>query len=159
MKCMVFLKLFLPIEMSSLFWHTLWTRLGSNLQFSSSHHPQTDGQTEVVNQSLGNLLLSRLIAPQVGRFSEEGADQSEQIKELHRSVQERIIRHNEQHKEHADKRHNQVLYQEGDGPFRVLKKINDNVYKIEFPCHYNVSATFNAADLSPYKGDSDDEPD
>ncbi|GKD07915.1 hypothetical protein Tco_1187600 [Tanacetum coccineum] len=54
---------------------------------------------------------------EVGRFSKEGADQSEQIKELHRSVQEQIIRHNEQHKEHADKH------------------------------------------LSPYKGDSDDEPD
>ncbi|GKF44473.1 hypothetical protein Tco_0131025 [Tanacetum coccineum] len=47
----------------------------------------------------------------------------------------------------------------GAGPFRVLKKINDNAYKIELPGHYNVSATFNVADLSPYKGDSDDEPD
>ncbi|GKE40781.1 RNA-directed DNA polymerase [Tanacetum coccineum] len=47
----------------------------------------------------------------------------------------------------------------GDGPFRVLKKINDNAYKIEIPGHYNVSATFNVTDLSPYKGDSDDEPD
>ncbi|GJT61174.1 plant UBX domain-containing protein 11, partial [Tanacetum coccineum] len=47
----------------------------------------------------------------------------------------------------------------GDGPFRVLKKINDNAYKIELPGHYNVSATFNVVDLSPYKGDSDDEPD
>ncbi|GKC97545.1 hypothetical protein Tco_1167820, partial [Tanacetum coccineum] len=46
----------------------------------------------------------------------------------------------------------------GDGPFRVLKK-NDNAYKIELPGHYNVSATFNVADLSPYKGNSDDEPD
>ncbi|GKE86445.1 RNA-directed DNA polymerase [Tanacetum coccineum] len=40
------------------FWRTLWTRLGSKLQFSSSHHPRTDGQTEVVNRSLGNLLRS-----------------------------------------------------------------------------------------------------
>nr|GEW09675.1 RNA-directed DNA polymerase [Tanacetum cinerariifolium] len=46
----------------------------------------------------------------------------------------------------------------GDGPFRVLKKINDNAYKIELLSHYNVFATFNVADLSPYKGDSDNEP-
>ncbi|GKD11722.1 hypothetical protein Tco_1196129, partial [Tanacetum coccineum] len=39
------------------------------------------------------------------------------------------------------------------------KKINDNAYKIELPGHYNVSATFNVADLFPYKGDSDDEVD
>ncbi|GKD68163.1 RNA-directed DNA polymerase [Tanacetum coccineum] len=179
------------------FWRTLWTRLGSKLQFSSSHHPQTDGQTEVVNRSLVNLLRSliennanwdlillqaefaynRLVnrttgkspfevvyernpitpldlvpVPEVGQFSKEAADQSEQIKELHQSVQEQIIRHNKQYKEHADKHQKHVLNREGD-------LINDNAYKIELPGHYNVSATFNVADLSPYKGDSDDEPD
>ena len=46
-----------------------------------------------------------------------------------------------------------------DGPFRVLKKIIDNAYKLELPGHYNVSATFNVADLSPYVGTSDDEMD
>ncbi|GKD10477.1 RNA-directed DNA polymerase [Tanacetum coccineum] len=50
----------------------------------------------------------------VGQFSEEGVDQSKQIKELHRSVQEQIIRHNKQYKEHSDKRRKQVLYRERD---------------------------------------------
>ncbi|GJT51925.1 RNA-directed DNA polymerase [Tanacetum coccineum] len=111
------------VKFVSHFWRTLWTHLGSKLQFSSSYHPQTNGQTKVVNRSLGNLLRSLirnnakhwdLILPQaefaynrlvnrttrkspfevvygqnlitpldlvhvseVGRFSEEGADQSE----------------------------------------------------------------------------------
>jgi hypothetical protein len=38
------------------FWRTLWKNLGTNLAFSSSYHPQIDGQTEVVNRSLGDLL-------------------------------------------------------------------------------------------------------
>ncbi|GJR10449.1 hypothetical protein Tco_0793101 [Tanacetum coccineum] len=95
-------------------------------------------------------LLDLVLVPKVGQFSEEGADQSEKIKELHRPVQERIIRHNKQYKEHADKRRRfGKLKPRRDGPFRVLKKINDNAYKIELPGHYNVSSTFNVADLSP----------
>ncbi|CAL9095314.1 unnamed protein product [Musa textilis] len=37
------------------FWKTLWRKLGTYLNFNSSHHPQTDRQTEVTNKSLGNL--------------------------------------------------------------------------------------------------------
>ena len=40
------------------FWRNLWKKLGTELQFSSSHHPQTDGQTEVVNMSLVAMLRS-----------------------------------------------------------------------------------------------------
>ncbi|GJR27672.1 reverse transcriptase domain-containing protein [Tanacetum coccineum] len=52
--------------------------------------------------------LDLVPVPEIGQFSEEGADQSEQIIDLHRSVQEQIIRHNKQYKEHADMRRKQI---------------------------------------------------
>jgi hypothetical protein len=40
------------------FGSTLWKKLGTKLSFSSAYHPQMDGQTKVVNISLGDLLRS-----------------------------------------------------------------------------------------------------
>ncbi|WMV37524.1 hypothetical protein MTR67_030909, partial [Solanum verrucosum] len=42
----------------SSFWKELWGRLGTKLLFSSSCHPQIDGQTEIVNRTLGSMLCA-----------------------------------------------------------------------------------------------------
>ncbi|GJX62956.1 RNA-directed DNA polymerase [Tanacetum coccineum] len=217
------------VKFISHFWRTLWQRLGAKLQFSTSHHPQTDGQTEVTNRSLGNLLRCLvgdntkqwdLVLPQAefaynrsthsstgrspffvvyGRnpftpldlaplpgldsFSADGDAQAAQIKLLHEQVRDQITKHNLQYQARANKHRKRVVFHEGDlvwiflrrerfpqgrfgklhpradGPFRVLKRINDNAYNIDLPGHYGVSTTFNVADLRPYTADDEFEGD
>ena len=43
-------------RITSKFWQTLFTALGTKLNISSAYHPETDRQTERVNQVLEDLL-------------------------------------------------------------------------------------------------------
>ena len=42
------------------FWCILWNKLGTKLLFSITCHPQTDGQTKVVNRTLSTMLRAIL---------------------------------------------------------------------------------------------------
>ena len=44
------------VKFVSYFWKTLWKLFGTTLKFSSAFHSQTDGQSEVVNGCLSDML-------------------------------------------------------------------------------------------------------
>jgi len=43
-----------------------------------------------------------------------------------------------------------------DDPFRILKRINNNAYKLDLPTDFGASPTFNVSDLKPYMGNEDE---
>ena len=113
------------------------------------------------------------------RVNLDGRKKAEIVKKIHEKARLNIERRTEQYVKHANKGRNKVIFQpgdwmwlhmrkerflvqrrskllpRGDGPFQVLERINDNAYKLDLPDEYNVSATFNVVDLSPFDAGDD----
>jgi hypothetical protein len=206
----------------SYFWKTLWGKLGTRLLFSTTCHPQTDGQTEVVNRTLSTLLrairkkklklweeslphvefaynravhsttkfcpfdivygfkptapIDLLPLPIQERVNFDASKRAEFVKNLHDRARANIEKMTKLYEKNANKGRKKMLFQPGDlvwvhlrkdrfpeqrksklqpradGPFKVLRKINDNAYEIDLPSTYGVSTSFNVADLSPFVG-------
>ena len=104
----------------------------------------------------------------------DGQKNAEMVKKLHESVRKHIEKKNEQYATKANKGRQQVLFElddwvwvymrkerfparrwsklhpREDDSFQVLERINDNAYKLDLSGEYNISATFNVSDLSPF---------
>ncbi|XP_048227283.1 uncharacterized protein LOC125369308, partial [Ricinus communis] len=165
------------VKFLSHFWKTLWGKMGTKLLYSTTCHPQTDGQTEVVNRTLATLLRA-LIQRNLKNWEEclphvEFAYNRSVHGSTNCSPFEVVYGFNpltpldllplplvwvHLRKERFPNQRKSKLMPRGDGPFRVLQRINNNAYKLELPSEYgNVSATFNVSDLSLFDvGDEDD---
>ncbi|KAK1602025.1 hypothetical protein QYE76_027130 [Lolium multiflorum] len=216
------------VKFMSYLWKSLMAKFGVKLLFSSSSHPQTDGQTEVVNRSLSTLLrtlvkknlkswedclphaefaynrakhsttlrspfmivygfepptaLDILPLPLHQRTNMDFDERTTAMKKLHEetraTIQDHVLRQATRlnakkkervfeegdlvwvhlRKERFPQERNSKLKPRGDGPFKVLKRINNNAYVIDIPTSkYLVSNTFNISDLSPHHGDEEEQ--
>jgi hypothetical protein len=215
-------------KLLSHFWRTLWFKLGTKLLFSTTCHPQTDGQTEVVNRTLSTILwvvlktnlklweeclshiefgynrsvhstmkvspfqvvysfiprapIDLLPLPPSKMTCFDASKRSKFILKMHETTKLNIEKMNEKYRIAASKGCKEVKLESGDlvwlhlrkerfselrksklisrvaGPFKILAKINDNVYKLELPPEFGVSHSFNISDLRPYLGEEDEIP-
>jgi hypothetical protein len=200
----------------------LWGKIGTRLLFSTTCHPQTGGQTEVMNCTLSTLLrvvlkknlklweeslphvefaynravhsttkfspfeivygfklvapINLLPSPMQECVNFDASKHAEFVQKLHEQAKSNIEKMTKMYEKHTNKGRKNIVFEQGDlvwvhlrkdqfpyqrksklqpradGPFKVLRKINDNAYEIDLPSTYGVSTSFNVTDLSPFFG-------
>ena len=124
-------------------------------------------------------LLDLLPLPLSERVNLYGKTKAEFMKTIHEDARRNIERRTETYVKQANNGRREVVFkprdcvwlhirkeqfpdqrksklqQQRDGPFQVTRRINNNTYQLDLPGEYNVSATFNVANISPFLAYSD----
>ncbi|GJX61719.1 putative reverse transcriptase domain-containing protein [Tanacetum coccineum] len=150
---------------TSRFWQSLQNDLGTQLDMSTSYHPETDGQSERTIQTLEDMLRASPFEALYGRkcrspvcWAEVGDVQLTGPEIIHETtekivqIQQRLQATRDQQRSYANVSF--VLEKRGKlnpryiGPFKILKRIGPVAYKLELPEELsNVYSTFHVSNL------------
>nr|GEZ26900.1 hypothetical protein [Tanacetum cinerariifolium] len=156
--------------------HALFAELKVKLKISTAYHPQTDGQTSVVNRSLGCYLRGMCgEKPEEWEVDRTLQAREEAIKVLKfhlKRSQDRM--RNQANKHRTDKQfkvdewvylklqpHRQVSIRQGQqhklspkyyGPFKVAEKIGEVAYRLELPSSSQIHPVFYISQLKKCHG-------
>ncbi|WVZ84697.1 hypothetical protein U9M48_031693 [Paspalum notatum var. saurae] len=124
--------------------------------------------------------IDLLPLPTSERVHHDAKERANFILELHKTTKDNIEKINERYRDAGNKGRKKINLEPGDlvwlhsrkdrfpdlrksklmpradGPFKIIEKINDNVYKLELPPEFGVSPTFNIVALKPYLGEEDE---
>jgi hypothetical protein len=120
--------------------------------------------------------IDLLPLPMQERINLDASKRADLIKKIHEQARTNIEKMTKTYEKQANKGRKKIVLEPGqlvwihlrkerfpelrrsklqpraDGPFKVLRRVNDNAYEIDLPSNYGVSTTFNVADLSPLSG-------
>ncbi|GKB03768.1 putative reverse transcriptase domain-containing protein [Tanacetum coccineum] len=125
---------------TSQFWQSLQEALGTQLDMSTTYHPETDGQSERIIQTLEDMLRAcvgdaQLIGPEIVR------ETTEKIIQIKHHIQDSC----DLQKSYDDKRRKPLDFQVGD---TILAKVGKVAYRLELPEQLSrVHSTFHVSNL------------
>ncbi|MCO5547738.1 hypothetical protein L7F22_001189 [Adiantum nelumboides] len=171
---------------TSLFWKAIWENIGTWLQFSSSFHPQTDGQSEIANSVVLDLLKSyisdqktqwearkiRSLKPMNipgdldTAFAKKSQEQQKKTVDRHRC--DLKLKENDwvllrfEKARLRKKKEKERLFPKPSmryyGPFQITERINDDVsFRLRLPDTWKIHNAFHVSLLKPFRGDVPDD--
>nr|GEX91735.1 hypothetical protein [Tanacetum cinerariifolium] len=137
------------------FWKALFAELKVKLKLSTAYHPQTDGQTKVVNRSLGFYLRSiKVLKFHLKRSQDRMRNQANKHRaDKQFKVDDWVYLKLQPHRKVSIMQgHQHKLLPKYHGPFKVAERIGEVAYRLELPSLSQIHPVFHISQLKKCHG-------